>query len=71
METTTLYVKQTCPYSRGLVRKLEHDCVSYVTYDVEKDPTRLQEMLALNGGRRAVPTIVWPDGSVEVGFRGH
>jgi hypothetical protein len=24
-----------------------------------------------NGGRRAVPTIVWPDGSVEVGFRGH
>jgi glutaredoxin len=71
METAKLYVKQTCPYSRGLVRKLEHDGVSYATFDVERDPARLQEMLALNGGRRAVPTIVWPDGSVEVGFRGH
>ena len=71
METAKLYVKQTCPYSRGLVRKLEHDGVSYITYDVEKDPAHLREMLMLNSGRRAVPTIVWPDGSVEVGFHGH
>jgi glutaredoxin len=71
VDTARLYVKTTCPYSRGMLRKLDHDNVSYVTYDVERDPDRLQEMLALNGKQRAVPTIVWPDGRVEVGFHGH
>jgi glutaredoxin len=71
VDTAKLYIKAACPYSRGLVRKLEHDGVPYAAYDVEKDPTRLQEMLTHNGRRRAVPTIIWPDGNVEVGFHGH
>jgi hypothetical protein len=37
---------------------------------VQRDAARLAEMLALNGGRRAVPTIIWPEKGVEVGFRG-
>ena len=69
-EPVHVYLKETCPYSRALIRKLEHDDVPYVAHDVLKDPARLREMLALNGGRRAVPTIVWPDEGVEVGFRG-
>jgi glutaredoxin len=69
-ELVKVYMKEACPYSRGLIRKLKHDGVSYVTYDVQEDRVRLAEMLAVNGGRRAVPTIVWPDKGVEVGFRG-
>jgi glutaredoxin len=69
-EPVEVYVKEACPYSRGLLRKLEHDGASFVAHDVVKDPPRLREMLAHNGGRREVPTIVWPDGGVEVGFRG-
>jgi hypothetical protein len=53
-----------------LKRKLENDGLSYVTYDVLEDSTWMQEMLALNGRRRKVPTIVWPDKGVEVGFHG-
>lgn len=65
-----VYMKATCPYSRALMHKLEHDGTPYVAYDVKQDPARLQEMLTLNGGRRAVPTVVWPDKGVEVGFHG-
>lgn len=70
MKPVEIYSKQGCPYTRGLIRKLEHDGLSYITHDVLKDPIRMQEMLALNGRRRAVPTIVWPDEGVEVGFHG-
>jgi mycoredoxin len=69
-ECVTVYMKESCPYSQGLIRKLEHDGVDYVRYEVDKDPVRLEEMLSLNGGRRVVPTVVWPDKSVEVGFHG-
>ena len=64
------YMKETCPYSRGLIRKLEHDGVDYVKYDVQQAATRLEEMLALNGGRRAVPTVIRPNKGVEVGLHG-
>ena len=62
------YMKETCPYSRGLIRKLEHDGVDHVKYDVQQAATRLEEMLALNGGRRAVPTVIRPNQGVEAGF---
>lgn len=69
-EPVKVFVKETCPYSRALIRKLEHDGVEYVKYDVEQNTVGLDEMLALNGGQRAVPTIVWPEKGVEVGFQG-
>jgi len=69
-EPVKVYMKETCPYSQGLIRKLEHDGVDYVKYDVKQDAARLEEMLALNGGRRVVPTTVWPERGVEVGFHG-
>ena len=64
----TVYMKESCPYSRELIRKLEHDGTPYVAYDVKQDPARLEEMLTLNGGQRAVPTAVWPDRGVVIGF---
>lgn len=70
MKPVEIYTKEGCPYTRGLKRKLEHDGLSYVTYDVLEDPTQMQAMLALNGQRREVPTIVWPGKGVKVGFHG-
>lgn len=67
-EPVPVYVKATCPYSQALLHKLEQDGTPYLTYDVKQDPARLEEMLALDGGQRAVPTIVWPENGVEVGF---
>ena len=70
MKPVEIYTNEGCPYTRGLIRRLKHDGLFYITYDVLKDPIRMQEMLALNGQRRAVPTIVWPDRGIEVGFHG-
>ena len=67
-EQTKVYGKRGCAYTRALLRKLDQEDRPYVSYDVEKEPRRLHEMLMLNGGRGEVPTIVWPEGGVEVGF---
>jgi len=64
-----IFSKPTCPYTRGLRRKLEHDRVTYVEYDVQSDPAMLQLMLKLNGGQRNVPTVRQGD-QVTVGFHG-
>jgi glutaredoxin len=65
-----IFSKPTCPYTRGLRRKLEHDRVTYVEYDVQSDPAKLRLMLELNGGQRNVPTVRQGD-QVTVGFHGH
>jgi mycoredoxin len=64
-----IFSKPTCPYTRGLRRKLEHDGVTYVEHDVQSDPAMLQLMLKLNGGQRNVPTLRQGD-QVTVGFHG-
>ena len=68
--TVEIFSKPTCPYTRGLKRKLEHDGAAYVEYDVQSDPAKLRLMLELNGGQRNVPTIR-QGGQVTVGFHGH
>jgi glutaredoxin len=65
-----IYIKAMCSYSQALMHKLERDGAAYVAYDVEQDPARLEEMLVLNGGQRAVLTAVWPENGVEVRFHG-
>jgi glutaredoxin len=40
-----------------------------VYHDVKKDRAKLDEMLALTGGRRQVPVIV-ADGKTKVGYGG-
>ena len=64
-----IFSKPTCPYTRGLRRKLDHDRVTYVEYDVQSDPAKLKLMLELNGGQRNVPTVRQGD-EVTVGFHG-
>jgi glutaredoxin len=69
-EPIEVYGKQGCPHTQALLRRLDGKGREYVSYDVQEEPRRLQEMLTLNGGRAEVPTIVWPDKGVEVGFGG-
>jgi glutaredoxin len=64
-----IFSKPTCPYTASLKRKLEHDHITYVEYDVQSDPAKLQLMLKLNGGQRNVPTVRQGD-QVTVGFHG-
>jgi len=64
-----IFTRPGCPYCRALKRKLEHDGTPFVEYNVQSDAAALQRMLALNGGRRNVPTIV-RGGEVTVGFHG-
>jgi len=49
-EPIKVYGKRGCPYTRALLRRLDHEDRSYVPYDVENEPRRLHEMLMLNGG---------------------
>lgn len=70
MKPVEIYSKEGCPYARALKRKLEHDGVPYIEYDVLKDQAKLYQMLLLNGDQWKVPTIVWPDKGVEIGFHG-
>jgi mycoredoxin len=64
-----IFVKPGCPYCGALKHRLEHDGTPFVENDVQNDPTALQRMLSLNGGRRNVPTIV-RGAEVTVGFHG-
>lgn len=65
----TLYVKPGCPHCFALKRDLDNRGIAYQEFDVQRDKAALAQMLALNGGRRQVPTIVEGD-KVTVGFRG-
>ena len=40
--------------------------VAYAEVNIEQDPAGIQTVLKLNGGKRSVPTILFPDGSVLV-----
>lgn len=61
-----IYGTQSCPYTRK-AREAYGDKAVFV--DVESDPKRMEEMLALSGGRRQVPVIVEGD-RVTVGYGG-
>jgi glutaredoxin len=64
-----IFVKTGCPYCRALKRKMERDGTAFVEHEVQTDPAAMQRMLALNDGRRNVPTILKGE-EVSVGFHG-
>jgi len=70
MESVTIYTKPGCPYCAAAKEDLRRRAVDYVEYDVVSDPEALRRMLAVNGGRRNVPTIV-EGGHVTIGFDGY
>ena len=70
MENITIYTKPGCPYCAAAREDFRRRAVAYVEHDVTSDPEALRRMLALNGGRRNVPTIVEGE-RVTFGFDGY
>ena len=68
-EENILFVKPGCPFSAAAREDLRKRGVAFTDYNVQADPEALRRMLALNGGKHNVPTIV-ENGQVEVGFGG-
>jgi glutaredoxin 3 len=61
-----IYGTNTCPFCNQ-AREAYGDRAVYV--NVDEDPEKLKEMLALSGGKRQVPVIVEGE-KVTVGFAG-
>jgi len=59
-----------CPYTSELREHLTWNGVAFTEYDVETDRAARERLVALIGGRAAVPVLV-EDGRVkEIGWRG-
>lgn len=70
MNQVSVYTKPGCPYCAAAKEDLARRRVSYTEHDVKADPSALEQMLALNGNQRRVPTLVQGD-EVTVGFHGY
>lgn len=62
----TMYATTWCGDCRMAKRWFDSHGVAYDYIDIEKDEQAAQTVVRINGGRRSVPTIVFPDGSVLV-----
>ena len=61
--TVTLLTTSWCGFCRRLKHQLERDGVDYTEVDIEDTPEAADVVVAVNGGDRTVPTVVFPDGS--------
>ena len=65
-----IYGKASCPYTQAARDDYARRGIPFEYVDVKKNAAELEKMLVLSKGRRAVPVIVEPDGSVTIGFGG-
>jgi mycoredoxin len=61
-----IYTTRLCGDCRMAKAVLHQAGVDYEEFDIDRDPAAVATVLAINGGTRAVPTIVMPDGRVLV-----
>lgn len=57
MTKVEIYTSAQCPYCERAKRLLDNKGVIYVEIRVDKDSTKLAEMLQRSQGRRSVPQI--------------
>jgi glutaredoxin 3 len=57
MPPVTIYTKTWCPYCQAAKELLDQKGVAFTEFEVTKEPSRRQEMLAKSGGRSSVPQI--------------
>lgn len=62
----TMYATTWCGDCRMAKRWFDQHNVSYDYINIEEDEAAATYVMQVNGGRRSVPTIVFPDGSVLV-----
>lgn len=57
MQSVEIYTSPLCGYCHAAKRLLSDKGVSFVEYDVARDPSKRQEMLGRANGRHTVPQI--------------
>ena len=62
MPELTVYGADWCPDCRRSKRLLDRLAVPYAYVDVDADAEAMAAMRAMNGGRRSIPVVVFPDG---------
>jgi len=58
-----MYTTSWCGYCRRLKASLDRAGIDYAEVDIEFDESAADVVVAVNGGNRTVPTVVFPDGS--------
>ena len=62
----TMYSATWCGDCQMAKAVLDRAGVDYEQIDIDRHPEAVEIVLAINGGHRTVPTIVFPDGRVLV-----
>ena len=70
MAQTKIFTKPGCPYCAAAMADMKARGVPFQEIDAKGDLDARAEMVRMSGGLR-VPTIVHPDGTVNVGFDGY
>ena len=65
-EQIIMYGTTWCPDCTRSKRWLESHKIPYTWCDIEKDTAAREYVVKANHGRRSVPTILFPDGSILV-----
>jgi mycoredoxin len=60
--TVTMYSTPWCGYCHRLKTQLQRAGIGYVDVDIDQDAAAADHVMAVNGGNRTVPTVVFPDG---------
>ncbi|MEJ2747626.1 MAG: glutaredoxin family protein [Anaerolineae bacterium] len=61
-----MYSTSWCPDCHRARYFLDQHGIDYIDIDVDKDEAGLSVVKQINGGRRVVPTIIFPDGTIMV-----
>ncbi len=71
MSRTLMYVKPGCPWCERQRERFRSEGVTWDELDATSDRAARAELIRLTSGTRIVPTVVHPDGTVQLGFDGH
>jgi len=63
-EDITIYSTVWCPDCKRAKRFFAEHRIQYVNIDIEQDPEGMAYVEKVNNGKRVIPTIVFPDGSI-------
>lgn len=61
----TMYSTQWCGFCHRLSRQLDREGIAYEVVDIERVPDAASVVERVNNGNQTVPTLVYPDGSVQ------
>ena len=58
-----MYTTDWCGFCVRLKHGLEREGIAFEEVNIERVPDAAELVMAVNGGNRTVPTLVFPDGS--------